>query len=207
MVQSQSGYLNRLCLLVLAVAFVGVTSASASTLVKFSVSAAGTAAGQGTFPAAINASGVIAGYYIDANNVHHGFERASNGAITNFDDPNAGTSAGQGTWAFGINATGTIAGYYIDSSYALHGYSFSQGVFTEIDAAGAAGTLALSINDAGTIAGTYFDPAGVDHGFVRNATTGVITSIDAPGAGTGSGQGTMTPSVGGINTQGDVTGD
>jgi len=35
----------------------------------------GRAASQGTFPTSENSSGVIAGFYVDSNNVHHGFVR------------------------------------------------------------------------------------------------------------------------------------
>ena len=76
--QSKSGWLKLLPLLAFTFAFVsmGIISASASTLVKINAPGAGTAAGQGTVASVINASGVVAGYYVDANNVHHGFQRA-----------------------------------------------------------------------------------------------------------------------------------
>jgi len=48
---------------------------------------AGTSAGQGTTPVGITDFGVIAGNYIDANNVGHGFVRAATGKITTFDPP------------------------------------------------------------------------------------------------------------------------
>jgi hypothetical protein len=52
------------------------------------------------------------------------------------------------------------------------------------------------------IAGDYSDAGNVFHGFVR-APNGAITTFDAPGAGTGSGQGTLSA---GINPAGTVTG-
>ena len=43
--------------------------AQGSRVSTFDVPGAGTASGQGTFPAGINLLGVISGYYIDAGNV------------------------------------------------------------------------------------------------------------------------------------------
>ena len=51
----------------------------------------------GTFPAGGNDAGLIAGYYIDTNNVSHGFLRSPNGSLTKFDPPGVGTAPGQGT--------------------------------------------------------------------------------------------------------------
>jgi hypothetical protein len=70
--------------------------------------------------------------------------------------------------------------------------------FITFDAPGAIGTAAYAINPAGEIAGQYVDLSGVYHGLVR-ARNGAITEFDAPGAGTGPGQGTA---VRGINPEG-----
>ncbi|MGC9952089.1 MAG: hypothetical protein ABSF64_37580 [Bryobacteraceae bacterium] len=50
--------------------------------------------------------------------------------------------------------------------------------------------------------GYYVDASNVNHGFVRDAK-GVVTAIDAPGAGAGAGQGTSAQSV---NSAGTVAG-
>ena len=52
------------------------------------------------------------------------------------------------------------------------------------------------------IEGYYLDAGNVFHGFVR-ARQGTITTFDAPGAGTGPGQGTLPES---INPSGEITG-
>ena len=57
--------------------------------------------GQGTRAGNINPSKAIAGRYIDASDVSHGFLRAADGTITTFDAPGAGTGPGQGTMFFG----------------------------------------------------------------------------------------------------------
>jgi predicted membrane protein len=78
--------------------------------------------GQGTLAQSVNASGVIAGYYVDAASLFHGFVRSSNGTITTFEAPGAGRGALQGTAAYGINAEGNIAGGYTDASTVFHGF-------------------------------------------------------------------------------------
>ena len=50
---------------------------------------AGTGAGQGTTPQAINDLGEIAGYYTDGNGATHGFVRTPGGKIITFDAPGA----------------------------------------------------------------------------------------------------------------------
>src|SRR5207249_12043628 len=59
-----------------------------------------------------------------------------------------------------------------------------------------------SINQTGAITGSYNDARGVSHGFLR-APDGAFTTFDAPGAGTGLGQGTVALS---INRNGAITG-
>src|SRR5437773_10864107 len=65
-----------------------------------------------------------------------------------------------------------------------------DGTFTVFDAPGAGtgpnqGTIADNINPAGVIAGDYIDSSSVYHGFVPPADGTAITTLDAPGAGTG----------------------
>jgi len=65
---------------------------------------------------------VIVGQYVEANNVNHGFVRATDGKITTFDAPGAGTGAGQGTQAMTNNWEGAISGFYIDANNVYHGF-------------------------------------------------------------------------------------
>jgi hypothetical protein len=185
-------------------------------IVTFEAPQSGTGLGQGTRALGINPAGAITGFTRDASNVRHGFLRARDGAFTMFDAPGAGTGPGQGTRAYSINPGGAIAGWYSDPSGVVHGYLRARdGSFTTFDVPGAGGagtgpnpgTLASFINPAGAIAGFYTDANYAGHGFVR-APDGTITTFDAPGAGTGSGEGTyvVTP-TGGINPAGEITGD
>jgi len=62
------------------------------------------------------------GQYYDANNVMHGFVRATDGKITTFTAPGAGTGAGQGTQAMTNNREGATSGFYIDANNVYHGF-------------------------------------------------------------------------------------
>lgn len=167
--------------------------------------------------ASINPAEAIIGFCIDANNVGHGFVRTRDGRITWFDAPGAGTGSGQGTvisYISGINPAGTITGTYLDASNVRHDYVRTRdGTIASFDAPGAGtglfqGTLGGlydtggSINPAGAIAGHYFDASNVYHGFLR-VPDGRITTFDAPGAGTGSYQGTT---VNGLNPADAIAG-
>ena len=186
---------------------------SAQTITTFDAPGAGTSAFQGTYAFNIDPSGAIIGYSRDANNVRHGFIRSKNGSFTIFDAPGAGTGPGQGTRAYSINPSGTITGHFTDSVDAAHGYVRSnQGVITVFDAPGAGtgpghGTFVTSpliINPDGAIAGWAVDSAFVYHGFLRDKN-GVITTFDAPGAGTGAGHGTLSFAIARVGRSLDST--
>ena len=141
--------------------------------------------------------GAVSGFYLDAEDVYHGFLRAPDGTFTTINAPGANTTAGDfsGTFPTGLNVEGAISGYYCDKANTCHGFLRApDGKFTTFDAPGAGtgflrGTIAWAINLEGEIAGDYSDVNGAYHGFLR-APDGTITTYDAPGAGTGSGQGT-----------------
>src|SRR5437667_177266 len=193
-------------------------SGTTTTITTFDAPGAGTAAGQGTIAFAINLSGAIAGFTRDANNARHGFLRAPDGTFTIFDDPNAGSRSascgnignGQGTRAFAINPSGQIVGFYFDANFVGHGVlRAADGTITSFDAPGADhtpgsfnGTFGVGLTPNGGIEGVFVDVNGVLHGFVRS-TDGTFTTYDAPGAGTGAGQGTLPESN---NTPGAITG-
>src|SRR2546422_30466 len=147
------------------------------TITTFDAPGAGTGPGQGTLPFAINPSDAVAGRYIDARDVSHGFLRAPDGAITTFDAPNAGTGPGQGTIVFSVdclNPAGAITATSLDANNVFHGVLRApDGTMTTFDVPGAGtgpfqGTLTFGINPAGTIEGDYVDSSDVTHGFVRS---------------------------------------
>jgi hypothetical protein len=151
----------------------GLLRTPGGTITSFDAPDAGTEANanQGTFTGdkGINPRGQIEGWYIDQNNVSHGFLRATDGTFTTIDAPGA-----QFTQAFGINPAGAITGPYLDASNVFHGFLRApDGAFTTFDAPGAGnlappqGTHPNFINAADTIAGYSIDENSVSHGFLR----------------------------------------
>src|SRR5438034_143759 len=132
--------------------------------------------------------------------------------ITTFDAPGAGTGPGQATRAININPSDAVAGRYIGPSDVSHGFLRApDGTITTFDAPNAGtgpgqGTIVFSVdclNPAGAISATSLDANNVFHGVLR-APDGTMTTFDAPGAGTGPFQGTLTF---GINQAGTIEGD
>jgi hypothetical protein len=65
----------------------------------------------------MNSGGVVAGYYVDGNQVEHGYVRTSDGTVTSFDPKGSIDTA-----AYGVNDSGAITGYYVDNNYVDHGF-------------------------------------------------------------------------------------
>ena len=155
----------------------------------------------GTYAVGMDDSGAVTGYIINAYGVAHSYLLAADGTFTMFDVPGAGKSSGQGTFAGNLSPSGgVIAGWYLDATGMSHGFlRAGNGTITEFDVPAAAtgpglGTAtswAQCVNSAGAMTGYYFDQNGAAHGYVR-APDGTIATYDAPGTGTGSGQGTYT---------------
>jgi hypothetical protein len=159
----------------------GLLRTADGKLTTFEVPGAGTGLYQGTgCPGCshpLNLFGANAGFYIDGNNVVHGYLRSPRGKITTFDAPGEGPQ-GLGCSAdcsMGLNDFGAITGYYLDAKNVYHGYLRSpEGTFTTFEAPGADttagdfnGTFPVSINDWGVITGYYIDKNNVYHGFLR----------------------------------------
>ena len=167
------------------------------------------AGGYGTFPIALNIEGTVVGNYTDSNYSFHAFRRAPDGTFTIWIGPGAcETNGSQGCFGSGasnVNAFGIIVGGYEDNNgnFVHHDFVRSpDGKLKTFDVPGAGtgsyqGTgcpgCYLGFNQFGTVAGIYSDSNSVNHGFLRTAN-GKFTTFDAPGAGTGSGQGTGCPS-------------
>lgn len=197
-----------------------VRSATSGKITLFNVTAsgslpaAGTANDQGTIPITINGAGEIAGIYIDSRNITHGFVRSASGTITPFNAAaitGSSSKSNQGIYFVTLNASGLVAGAYLDANSVAHGFirssSASAGI-TTIDAPGAGtgasqGTAISGIDAAGDVTGVYVDANNVIHGFVRYASTGDFATIDAPGAGTATYQGTYPDA---FDAAGDIFG-
>lgn len=183
-----------------------------SQIIVIDAPGAGNGPGQGTFAYVIQGEW-IAGNYIDANGVYHGFLRAPDGTISKFDVLGAGTGAGQGTVEVkGMTRAGEIVGTMYDSNNMFHGFLRSpKGKFTIFDAPGTEsgtvlGTGGLSVNQAGVILGIYEDTNNAWHGLLRSPD-GTLTPFDPADAGTGAYQGTYPANLSGINPEGASVGE
>lgn len=153
----------------------------------------------GTNPIAINDLGEITGNYWDVNGTPHGFLRKPDGSFTNFDVPDS-TS----TTPIALNWEGAVVGYSTDQNFTFHAFVRSHdgviATWVGPDACdtngsqGCYGTGATNINGFGIIVGSYADNSGsfVQHSFLRGLD-GKLRTFEAPGAGTGTDQGTGCP--------------
>jgi uncharacterized membrane protein len=123
----------------------------------------------------INARGDIAGSYIDANDILHGF-LLRKGVLTSIDVPNAAVTFG----TKGINARGDIVGNFLGADSVGHGFLLRDGQFTQIDYPGASASSVFGINNAGDLAGSYFNAMGNESGFILK--DGIFHNVHVPDA-------------------------
>jgi hypothetical protein len=160
-----------------------------SNIVTFDPPGAGTGAYQGTgcfgCTFAINQSGAIAGTYLDANNVFHGFLRNPEGEFITFEAPGADTTpnAYNGTLAQSINDRGAIAGLFAGANGVPHGFLRSpDGAYTTFDVPGAVnGAWPIFLNLQGDIVGYTLDANLLFHAFLRRHDGTFVTFV-GPGS-------------------------
>src|SRR5271170_1749016 len=165
--------------------------ASAQRFITFDAPGAGTGSGQGTGCFAytdcsvlINNFGAITGYYLDANNVFHGFLRSPEGKFINFEAPGSDTTANDfnGTVPNAINDAGAITGSYVDVNFVGHGFLRSpEGVFTSFDPPGSVATNPIALNLEGAVVGYYIDQKDAIRAFLRRPD-GTFETWSSPGA-------------------------
>jgi hypothetical protein len=145
----------------------------------------------------VNDSNTAVGFYTDAGGVTHGYTYNIAGATfsANIDDPKAVGN----TTAAAINNSGQIAGFYTDAANVTHGFLDTGGVFTTLDAAGAASTSLLGLNNVGQAVGFDIDAAGAMHGIVCDTTALKCTEVDDP-------KGIGTTTFNGVNDKGQIVG-
>ncbi len=110
----------------------------------------------------INNSQEVCGFFIDVNNVNHGF-LLNFGVFLQLDYPNSTF-----TQALGLNNRGEVVGDYMDASGMTHGFTYtvSTGQYVSIDEPNGIGTTIVNgVNDAGTLVG-FFGTAPINRGFV-----------------------------------------
>jgi hypothetical protein len=125
----------------------------------------------------INTRTDIAGTFIDAAGMQHGYVHHADGRIETLDFP-----GGNNTQGYGVNDRGTVIGLYNDAQDVSHAYARIKGEFVDIDIAGGVATVPLSVNDSNEIVGQFERTDGTTgYGFVRHAD-GRVTLHSAPGA-------------------------
>lgn len=112
---------------------------------------------KGSIAYGMNAKGLIVGWYLDANNVDHGFEWNSL-KLKTIDVPGM-----LGTSALAINRSGQITFNAYDSNFVGHGWLKKGKNFTRIDAS-PYGTSPRGISDTGEIVVSWQDAVGASHG-------------------------------------------
>ena len=160
----------------------------------------------GSFPSTITPDGVILGVYFDAGFNSLGFQRERSGTFTVITGPGGLSGQWDPYISFGavlsITPGGENAGTYFQpiagnpfgGNYRVFLLS-KNGQYTTFDAADYEPCCIFSspsgITPAGTVTGTLNDGHNVYRGFLRTPD-GTVTVFDAPGAGTGRNQGTVT---------------
>lgn len=148
---------------------------------------------KGTFPQGINKFNSVVGYYLDANNVAHGFKQFSNGSFIDINFPNS-----QSTTPLSINDSGVIVGGYTDL-HGSHGFIYSGGKWASVEYPNVAigSTILSGVSDTNTMIGfNTSTPQGISF-LYKNGTFKVISDSKAVG-------GTY---ANGIAANGLITGD
>jgi hypothetical protein len=146
-------------------------------IITFDAPGAGTGSGQGTgcfsytdCSTLINNRGAITGYYLDANNVFHGFVRSPDGTFTSFEAPDADTNPNDfnGTLPNAINDCGAITGNYYDVNNVAHGFVRSpEGEITSFDIPDSVFINPIALNQEGVVVGYYINQRNVVRAFLR----------------------------------------
>jgi hypothetical protein len=110
----------------------------------------------------INNSGHVSGFYIDSNQVNHGWFLVA-GRLNVLDVPGASF-----TQALGINNEDVVVGVFLDSVGNSHGFWYKTGKGFHIvnDPHGVNTTLVNGLNDKGQLVGFYVDSKGNTDGFL-----------------------------------------
>jgi len=117
------------------------------------------------------------GYYIDGSGILHGYYRDANEALHFPIDP----SGSVGTVLFGLNNRNWVVGRYADSLGATHGLFFvPPDSFTTFDYPGSTFTSLNGISSQGIICGRYVDASGIAHGFLARVRGTPPTNAAGP---------------------------
>lgn len=142
-----------------------------------------------TLAKGVNDKGLVVGFYVDINNVSHGFMLSPGQTVpTSFD-----CSGGTNTILNSVNNQGDLVG---NCSLGPFKITAAQGI-TAIALPGASSVRPLGINNIGDIVGEYLDASSRLHGFL--ISEGNTVTIDPPGS-------TLTE-ANKLNDQDEIAGD
>ena len=146
-------------------------------------------------PGGINKAAKVAGFFIDAGNLSHGFvyDGQTKAYQANLDAP----GAENGTVATGINDNGLIVGYYTDFMLTVHGFAYDGLAYKILDMPNSSATYPQGLNKLGVVVGDYRKADGSIHGFIYNGTG--FTSFDAA-------VGAFSTTLTDINDRGELAG-
>jgi probable HAF family extracellular repeat protein len=114
----------------------------------------------GTNATGINSSGQIVGFCW-YNSTYHGF-LLSNSVYTPIDFPQEAL-----TYLYGINDAGAVAGTFQEASGAFHGFTYSAGLFNQVDVSGGTtATFLIRIKNNGAVVGFAYDSLNESHGII-----------------------------------------
>lgn len=146
----------------------------------------------------MNAAGLAAGFYNDANGVSHGF--VYNVMTSDYTPVNVANSVSDA--ATGINKSNLICGFWTDAKGIQHGFTkaLTGGAAETFTVPGAAVTQLLGVNSNGITVGFYqMNANDITHGLTYNPANGVWNTLDNPNGI----QGTV---LNGLNDKGQIVG-
>jgi hypothetical protein len=133
----------------------------------------------------LNDLGVVAGIFYDTATSYYSGYLYSITKNTYYTINLPGEPAGSFTFVEGVNDLENFCGSVAaPPSYVYQAYLSIKGTVTIVTLPANTGAGCVGINDYNVAVGWYADANGVDHGWVRNPSTGAVTTFEAPGAST-----------------------
>jgi hypothetical protein len=128
----------------------------------------------------INGKMTAVGFYNDAANNSHGF--AYDVATATFIPINIGGAVSDA--ATGINNANLVSGFFVNKAGNTLGFvePLSGGKAVVFEVPKSKNTQLLGVNNKGVAVGFYVDAGGLSHGLIFTPSTGIWTTVNAPGA-------------------------
>jgi hypothetical protein len=144
----------------------------------------------------VNNNSILAGFYLDANGVSHGFTynllTATYAPVT--------IKGSTSVAATGINDSNEVSGFFTTKT-ATEGFVSNQSgtVVTKFEVPKSKTTQLLGINNSGVAVGFYLDKNNIPHGLYYTPSNGNWLTVDDP-------NGAMGTTVNGVNNENQLVG-